>query len=264
MEQLKGVVYEYVFYSVKYNEANDKFAQGNITSAYRDYKTILQFSENEDFVNLGFAYKFANIGLFSLAQEAINNIKDRELYNNQIQLIKARFFPQVVLSYDDEILLAQNYTEIYYNNLAFEVARDMAKMPEKFKRSDYAHYILSQAYYNTKEYNKAINEINKALSINPDNANYVKYKAQIYCETNKFSEAVKLLDSLIASDINILDYKTDLEGLRYYTLAKATKDREKSKYYLANYFVKIGDTSRAIKELNQNINANKNAYESMT
>ena len=97
-------------------------------------------------MNLGLAYKFANIGLFSLAQDAINNIQDRELYNTQIQLIKSRLFPQMVLSYDDEILLAQNYTEIYYNNLAFEVARDMSKMPERYKRSDYAHYILSQAY----------------------------------------------------------------------------------------------------------------------
>ncbi len=251
-------------YSKKFAEANEKFTQGNITAAYKTYKSIVAAYSTEDFVNLGLAYKFANMGLFSLAQEAINNIQDREIYNNQIQLIKSKFFPQVVLSYDDEIMLAQNYTEIYYNNLAFEVARDMAKLPEKFKRSDYAHYILSQAYYNIKEYNKAINEINKALSINPENANYAKYKAQIYCETNKLSDAVKILDNLLSQNVNILDYKNDLEGLRYYTLAKATKDREKSKYYLAHYFMKTGDTQRAIKELNQNINSNKKAYHSMT
>lgn len=253
-----------VDYAKKYAEANEKFTQGNITSAYKDYKTILSSSVSDDFVNLGLAYKFANIGLFTLAQEAINNIQDRELYNHQIQQIKSKLFPQVVLSYDDEILLAQNYTEIYYNNLAFEVARDMSKLPDKFKRSDYAHFILSQAYYNIKEYSKAINSINKALSINPDNANYVKYKAQIFCETNKLSDAVKTLDNLNAQDINILDYKNDVEGLRYYTLAKATKDRQKSRFYLANYFIKTGDTQRAIKELNQNISNNKKDYQSMT
>lgn len=251
-------------YAKKYAEANEKFTQGNITAAYKDYKTLLLAMSNDDFVNLGFAYKFANIGLFSLAQEAINNIQDRELYGYQIQLIKSKLFPQIVLSYDDEIQLAQSYTEIYYNNLAFEVARDMNKMPERLKRSDYAHFILSQAYYNIKEYNKAINEINKALSINPDNANYLKYKAQIFCETNKLSDAVKTLDSMLEQDINILDYKNDLEGLRYYTLAKATKDREKSRFYLANYFIKTGDYKRAIKELNQNISQNKKDYQSMT
>ena len=251
-------------YQKRYNEANEKFTQGNITAAYKDYKSIIIANTNDDFVNLGLAYKFANMGLFSLAQEAINNIQDREIYNNQIQLIKSNLFPQVVLSYDDEIQLAQSYTEIYYNNLAFEVARDMGKLPEKYKRSDYAHYILSQAYYNIKEYNKAINEINRALAINPENTNYLKYKAQIFCETNKLSDAIKILDSLLAQNTNMLDYRNDLEGLRFYTLAKAEKDRSKSKYYLANYFLKTGDTQRAIKELNQNISANKKDYASLT
>ena len=259
-----GTTVEKTDYQKKYNEANEKFTQGNITAAYKDYKSILVANPTDDFVNLGLAYKFANMGLFSLAQEAINNIQDRELYNNQIQLIKSNLFPQVVLSYDDEIQLAQSYTEIYYNNLAFEVARDMGKLPEKYKRSDYAHFILSQAYYNIKEYNKAINEINRALAINPENTNYLKYKAQIFCETNKLSEAIKILDNLLAQNTNMLDYRNDLEGLRFYTLAKAEKDRSKSKYYLANYFLKTGDTQRAIKELNQNISANKKDYASLT
>ena len=250
-------------YAKMYADANEKFTQGNITSAYKAYKEVILVSAKEDFVSLGLAYKFANIGLFTLAQEAINNIQDRELYNTQIQLIKSRLFPQVVLSYDDEIFLAQNYTEIYYNNLAFEVARDMNKMPEHYKRSDYAHYILSQAYYNTKEYNKAINEINKAISINPDNANYLKYKAQIFCETNKYPESIKILDNLLNTNINILDYRNDIEGLKYYTQAKATKDRAKSSYYLANYFIKAQDDQRAIKELTQNISNNKKDYKSM-
>lgn len=259
-----GTTVEKTDYQKKYNEANEKFTQGNITAAYKDYKSILVANPTDDFVNLGLAYKFANMGLFSLAQEAINNIQDRELYNNQIQLIKSNLFPLVVLSYDDEIQLAQSYTEIYYNNLAFEVARDMGKLPEKYKRSDYAHFILSQAYYNIKEYNKAINEINRALAINPENTNYLKYKAQIFCETNKLSEAIKILDSLLAQNTNMLDYHNDLEGLRFYTLAKSEKDRTKSKYYLANYFLKTGDTQRAIKELNQNISANKKDYASLT
>ncbi len=251
-------------YAKKYAEANEKFSQGNITSAYKDYKLILQNGANDDFVNLGFAYKFANMGLFTLAQEAINNIQDRETYNHQIQLMKSKLFPMVVLSYDDEIKLAQNYTEIYYNNLAFEVARELSRLPDKLKRADYAHYILSQAYYNTKEYNKAINEINRAISINPDNINYQKYKAQIFCETNRLSDSLKIMEELLAQDINILDYKKDLEGLYYYTLAKATKDRELSKFYLAQYFLKTGDYNRAIKELNQNISSDSKDYRSMT
>jgi len=247
-----------------YKNANEKFAQGNVTSAYKVYKEVIERWESDDFVNLGLAYKFANMGLFSLAQEAINNIQNRELYNNQIQLIKSKLFPQVVLTYDDEIKLAQNYTEIYYHNLAFEVARDMTKFSDNYKRSDYAQYILAQAYYNIKEYNKAINTINKALSINPDNLNYLKYKAQILCETNKYAEADKILETVLKENVSILDYQKDLDSLKFYNLAKAEKDRNKSKFYLASYFLSNGDEQRAIKELNQNISTNKKDYKSMT
>lgn len=251
-------------YGQMFKEANEKFAQGNITTAYKDYKDIVAAWTTDDFVNLGLAYKFANMGLFSLAQEAINNIHDRELYNNQIQLIKSNIFPQVILSYDEEIKLAQNYTEIYYNNLAFEVAREMSKNYDKYKRSDYGHYILSQAYYGIKEYNKSINEINRALSINPDNINYQKYKAQILCETNKLNESIKILDMMLDNNISVFDFQKDIESLRYYTLAKGEKKHNLSKCYLANYFIKNNDIQRAIKELNQNITSNKKDYRSMT
>lgn len=247
-----------------YKNANEKFSQGNITAAYKDYKEVIAQWSSDDFINLGLAYKFANIGLFSLAQESINNIQDRELYKNQIQLIKSKLFPQVVLTYDDEIKLAQNYTEIYYHNLAFEVAREMSKSYDQYKRSDYALYVLAQAYYNTKEYNKAISFINKALSINPDNLNYLKYKAQILCETKKFADADRILDTMLKDNSYILDYQKDLEALKFYNLAKSEKDRNKSKFYLANYFYRIGDEQRTIKELNQNISANKKDYKSLT
>ena len=102
----------------KYDEAKEKFAQGNITAAYKDFKEVVQQSKHNDFVNIGLAYKFANLGFFSLSQEAILNIEDQELYKNQIELIKLRLYPRVALSYDEEIYLAQNFTEIYFNNLA--------------------------------------------------------------------------------------------------------------------------------------------------
>lgn len=61
-----------------------------------------------------------------------------------------------------------------------------------------------------------------------------------------------------------MDYRRDIKTLRYYTLAKSEKDREKSRFYLAKYFLQTGDTNRAIKELNQNIAQNKKAYNSIT
>ena len=176
----------------KYDEAKEKFAQGNITAAYKDFKEVVQQSKHNDFVNIGLAYKFANLGFFSLSQEAILNIEDQELYKNQIELIKLRLYPGVALSYDEEIYLAQNFTEIYFNNLAFEIVREMTKKSDLLKKSDYANYILAQGDINLKEYGRSQNAINKAISMNPENANYQKIKAQIYCENNKYTDAIKI------------------------------------------------------------------------
>lgn len=247
----------------KYDEAKEKFAQGNITAAYKDFKEVVQQSKHNDFVNIGLAYKFANLGFFSLSQEAILNIEDQELYKNQIELIKLRLYPGVALSYDEEIYLAQNFTEIYFNNLAFEIVREMTKKSDLLKKSDYANYILAQGYINLKEYGRAQNAINKAISMNPENANYQKIKAQIYCENNKYTDAIKISTLLLSKNIDIMNYRKEALALKYFTLAKSTNDRNETKFYLANYFLNIGETQRAIKELNQNISQNKKDYKSL-
>ena len=249
--------------SKKYDEAKEKFAQGNITAAYRDFKDVVQQSKRNDFVNITLAYKLANLGFFSLSQEAILNIEDQELYKNQIELIKLRLYPKVALSYDEEIYLAQNFTEIYFNNLAFEIVREMSKKSDLLKKSDYANYILAQGYINLKEYGKAQNAINKAISMNQENANYQKIKAQIFCENNKLSDAIKVTSQLLSKNIDVMNYRKEALALKYFTLAKSTKDRNETKYYLANYFLNTGDTQRAIKELTQNISQNKKDYESL-
>ena len=251
-------------YTKQYEAANQKFSQGNITAAYKDYKSVLNTNKSDDFVYLGFAYKLANLGLFSLAQESINNICNTGLYKTQIELIKKVFFPTMALSYDEEIYLAQCYTEIYFNNLAFEVVRELSKNSALLKKSDYANYILAQAYLNLKEYGKAMSSINKALSMSDNNANYLKLKAQIYCENNKYNDAIKTVDSILAQNVNVMNYNQDIEALKYFILARATRDKAKSKYYLANYFLKSSDTQRAIKELNQNVFSNKKDYQSYT
>ena len=138
----------------------------------------------------------------------------------------------------------------------------MTKKTDLLKKSDYANYILAQGYINLKEYNKALNAINKAISMNPDNSNYQKIKAQIFCENNKFSDAIKVTEQLLAKDIDIMNYRKEALALKYFTLAKASKHRSETKFYLASYFLNTGDTQRAIKELSQNIAQDKKDFAS--
>ena len=153
--------------------ADDKFSQSNITTAYNDYTKAVASSNDNDFQSLLASYKLANIGFFTLSQHAINQIDDIQLYKSQTDSIKQIFYPEITLSYDEEILLAELYADIYYNNLSKETTKELIRHSHLLKKSDYANYIMAQAHFEAGEFNKALNYINKALSIKKSSPLYL-------------------------------------------------------------------------------------------
>lgn len=240
---------------------DDKFAQANITAAYSAYTKAVIASNNNDFQALLVAYKLANIGFFTLSQHAINQIADTELYSAQTNSIKEIFFPSITLSYDEEILLAELYADIYYNNLAQETIKELGKNSNLLKKSDYANYIMAQAYFESGEYNKAMNAINKALNLKKNSPFYLQYKAKILCETKNYDDAIKILNKIANSDFVIERFKKGVETQKEYTLASSFNNSAKSKLHLAKYFFLIGDSTRALKETNSSIFAKKKNFE---
>lgn len=243
---------------------DDKFAQTNITAAYSDYTKAVMASNNNDFQSLLMAYKLANIGFFTLAQHAINQISDAELYSDQTKSIKEIFFPSVALTYDEEILLAELYSDIYYNNLAKETIKELGKNSNLLKKSDYANYIMAQAYFESGEYGRAMNAINKALNIKKNSPFYLQYKAKILCETKNYNDALKILNKISNTGFVIERFKKGIDAQREFTLANSFNDQAKSKYHLAKYFLLIGENNRALKEANSSITAKKKNFEAYT
>ncbi len=243
---------------------DDKFAQSNITAAYSDYTKAVMASGNNDFQALLMAYKLANIGFFTLSQHAINQIADAELYKTQTDSIKTIFFPSIALTYDEEILLAELYADIYYNNLSKETVKELSKHSNLLKKSDYANYIMSQAYYESGEFGKALNSINKALNIKKNSPFYMQYKAKILCETKNYNESLKILNKIKTLGFIIDKFQLGIDVQYQYTLANYFKDTAKSKLHLANYFLLIGEYNRATKEANNSISAKRKNYEAYT
>ena len=243
---------------------DDKFAQANISSAYSDYTKAVAASNNNDFQALLLAYKLANIGFFTLSQQAINQISDVNLYKEQTDSIKKIFFPENTLNYDEEIILAELYADIYYNNLAKETTKELNKHQHLLKKSDYANYIMAQAYYESGELGKSMHFINKALNIKKNSPFYLQYKAKILCESKNYSDALKILTKIQNSGFIIEKFKQEINIQREFTLANSLKDTAKSKYHLANYFLLIGEYNRALKEANNSISAKKRNYEAFT
>lgn len=240
---------------------DDKFAQANITAAYNDYNKAVAASDDNDFQALLVAYKLANIGFFTLSQHAINQIDDTQLYSAQTDAIKQLFYPEIALSYDEEILLAEMYADIYYNNLSKETTRELSRHSNLLKKSDYANYIMAQAHFEAGEFHKALNSINKALNIKKNSPFYLQYKAKILCEAKDYHQALKILNKIQENGYTLEKFKNNIEIQKEYTLSYATNDTAKAKYHLAKYFYLIGEYNRALKEATTSISAKKKNYE---
>ncbi|MBO5947989.1 tetratricopeptide repeat protein [bacterium] len=232
--------------------AQERFLQGNVNASYNEYEKITR-NIDSDFVKIVLAHELSKIGFFSLAQDNFDNLSHKYMWHSTVEFIKKTHFPEKMPTKDEEIQLAEYYTDIYYNNLPFETTKSLSKNSALLKKTDYAHFVLAQAYLETKENSKALNSINKAISQNKNNLIYKKYKAQILCEDKKFDDAIKIIDFLVEESAVHVMLQEDMITLKNYILAQAINDKAQSKYYLAKYLFYINDNQRAIKEANTSI-----------
>ena len=77
--------------------ACQKFAQSNVKTAYREFNKLIHAYDNNDFLYFNLAYEFSQMGLFSLAQNCIVQIDDRQIWVNQIENLKNCYFQLVFL-----------------------------------------------------------------------------------------------------------------------------------------------------------------------
>ena len=131
-----------------------------------------------------------------------------------------------------------------------ESLNKLEKAERLLANSDYASYIRSKAYYTEKNYKKALEEINKALSQNEKNVNYITFKAEILSILNKNKEALHTLEQINKNEIIFTETNKNIEKVKYYTLSATEKNDNEKKYNLAYYFYLNQDYNRAINELN--------------
>ena len=230
--------------------AFEKFSQSNISASYRDFSKIIHNSSKDDFLYFNLAYEFAQMGLFSLAQNSLVQIEDLNLWTEQIKSLKQVYFPSVSLSFEEEIYLAEIYSNIMYSNMAMESVEELSRNHKILKKLDYANYLLALAYYKNKNYSRSLNYINKAIAFDNSNVNYLGFKAQILSDEAKYKDSIDIISIIDQKNIVLMNYIPKLELLRDYNLAKSARNKYEAKFLTANYYFKNGDTQRAIKELN--------------
>ena len=170
----------------------------------------------------------------------------------------------IKLTKDDEIYLAEMYSNIIYNDQSREVTAELIKNTSLLERYDYANYIAALGYLKSNNILEAEKHINTAVSQNPININYKKLQAEIVSQTLKPQNALKIVSSIKSQPMLTTEFGRKVNSLEQYILYKTKKNEFEKKYHLAYYFYYENELNKAMRTLqtafNTKKNNNKNIY----
>ncbi|HNW25685.1 MAG TPA: tetratricopeptide repeat protein [Candidatus Gastranaerophilaceae bacterium] len=239
-----------------FSNATDRFVQCNIAASKQDFRNIIQKADKNDFFYLTMADKMAGLGFFDLSDLAISKISS-DFSKNSSKAIKRFYYPSKKLTEEQEILLAESYSNIIYNNQSTETVKELSKNSSLLLSSDYANYIMALGYYKTGAFAKANKYIDSAISKSPSTLNYQKLKVEILAETGRQEAALRIIASLKKQNLLSYEYERKINALEQYTLYKTGKTSSQRNYHLGYYYYLENDSSKAIKTLQTALSGKK-------
>lgn len=239
--------------------ATDKFVQCNIRTSWEDFKTLINTSGENDFIYMSFANKMADLGFFDLSNLASLKIKDKDISNISMDAMKRFYYPRKKLKLEDELSLAEAYSNILYNNQSSEATNELLKNETLLSNSDYANYMVALGSYKSSFYSRAAKYINIAIIQNPANLNYQRLKAEILAEDNKSEDALKTVDNLKKQNLYSYEYERKIKSLEQFILYKTQKAQWEKDYHLGYYYYLENDPSKAIRTLQTALSTKKKA-----
>ncbi len=239
-----------------------KFNQGNVSVAYDEYDKLIQKIDN-DVSLLALSKIFYEIGFFSLGDKAIEKIVYKNQFYENINNLEKSYKPKTQLTKEDEIYFAKLYSGIYFENTAQEAINELANNQEKFQKNDFAQYTAARANLELKKYNQAINSINKAISLKPDNISYQIFKVNALISSKKYNDAQKLIEKLEKTKLTV-DFADEIEILKQTVLANTAKDEKEKKYHIAKKSFVEGNFEKTKKDCQNILNFDKDNDKIMT
>ena len=236
-------------------DATSKFNQGNAKVAYDEYDVLINKVENDSSL-LALSKVFYEIGYFSLANKAIEKIVYKNQFYDNIADLEKSYKPKNDLTYDDEIYFAKLYSSIYFDNSAQEAVNDLLEKKLTYQKNDYYNYILSCANLELKEYSKALDYINKAISINPNNVSYKIQKLDILINSKKYKDAQNLIEKLEKSNSSII-FANTIALKKEIVLANTSSKDDEKKYHIANKGFLEGNYEKTKKDCQNILNFDK-------
>lgn len=240
----------------KFISISSKFNQGNAKVAYDEYENLIDKIDN-DVCLLNLSKIFYEIGFFSLANKATEKIVYKNQFYDNISDLEKSYKPKSLLTKEDEIFFAKQYSGIYFDNTAQENIQELLNLKNKYQKNDYYDFILSRAYLETKDTKNALNYVNKAINLNNKNINYQLFRIDILISQKKYQEAKKLIEKLEKSSL-ALNFIPELKIKKETVLIYTTNNEKDKKYHTVNKTFLEGNFEKAKKDCKNILTFDKN------
>ena len=248
---------------IAFVNATKKFNQGNVVVAYDEFENLSN-SINSDNALLVFAKSMYEIGFFSIGTKSLEKIKHKKFVQDTIDDLKKCYLPSFTLDKNEEIYLAKAYSSIHYDNSAQEISFELNKNETLTGKSDYANYILSQAMSESRQYQQALNFINKASSMNKTNLSYLNFKVKTLNALNKNKEALEIIEQVEKNNANEHIFKNSFMLQKETILANLSKDEQDRKYHQTMKTFMEGNYQKAIEDCKNILSFDKKNYKILT
>ena len=236
--------------------AFDRFKQSNVKASYNDYKILIETMQPNDYAYMVITEKMAAIGFFDLADLSASKIKDKNYSTFLVDDIQKFYFPIKKLKKNDEIYLAEIFSNITYNDQSKEATAELVKNTDLLIKSDYANYIAALGYLKSNDIPLAVKYINQAISMNNDNLNYKKLKAEILVQSKNQKEALEIVNYLKKQNMYSMEFSRKINATEQYILYKTAKKDADKNYHLGYYYYFEKEYAKSIRAL-QSASMNK-------
>ncbi len=223
------------FVKSKFASAENRFLQGNVKAAYDDFGELIQRTSHDDYVFLIYGMKMAEYGFFDLSDTLINRLDRNHFTAAYVNDMKRFYWPSTMVDSNDTIYLAEAYSNIVYNNMSLETTSELLNSIQAGE-SDYKNYLIALGCYKSNNLAKALKYINNAIRENDANVSYLCLKARILADSDKSSQAIKIIDQIKKEPFLTTDFQNKLLAVEEYVLYKNAKSKTLKDYHLAYYY----------------------------
>lgn len=241
----------------QYAIAFDRFMQSNVKSAYMDFAILIETMSPSDYGYMQIAERMADIGFFNLSNMAFSKVEDKDISSLLVDDTKRYYYPSKKLKREDEVYLGEVFSNIVYNDQSREATAELIKNVNLLSSSDYANYIAALGYLKSNDLLNADKYIDIAISMNGQNLNYKKLKAEILSQNKKTKDALKIVEYIKQQRLYSTDYANKGKSLEQYVLYKSQKNEIKKSYHLGYYYYYEGELGKSIRTLQGAISTKK-------